>query len=273
MKCAFDDTSHRLGIRDPTVATPDLLKTTLYLGLRIYHRDNLGMGMHQFCLGQNYAATCNILKSCVDQHQVVAGGGGDPTLVYKARLVDPSGVSLLESFPMERSAYMQLCVGLDNLLVQDHPSAHSLYAPNLGLVFPSANNREDTVSIPLTLPMVCKNSLPILCTATDTVYELVSIDLICNQPLCLQKLHICAGAVVRPDAMQLHPDLENLTCNPYLQIRNTRLEAYVYVFADRILVFSQGPPIGGATFVAPCYNHWKSCSYPWTPPKHWTGRR
>ena len=42
---ALDDTARRLIIRAPIVATPGLLKLTLYLGFSIYHHNNLGTGL------------------------------------------------------------------------------------------------------------------------------------------------------------------------------------------------------------------------------------
>ena len=39
-------------------------------------------------------------------------------------------------------------------------------APNLGLIFPSGADEESMVAIPLTLPLVWKNSPPSFCTAT-----------------------------------------------------------------------------------------------------------
>ena len=44
--------------------------------------------------------------------------------------------------------------------------------PKLGLLTPKYRIREDQVAIPLPLPMVWKNSLPILCMATETVADL-----------------------------------------------------------------------------------------------------
>ena len=48
-------------------------------------------------------------------------------------------------------------------------------APKLGLVFPLDGQREELVSIFLTLPMVWKNYPPIFCTPTETVVGLKKI--------------------------------------------------------------------------------------------------
>ena len=53
---------------------------TLSLKYFIDQRDNLGTGLQQFCLGQYTSATKNILKSRVDQYQVITGRGKYLTL-------------------------------------------------------------------------------------------------------------------------------------------------------------------------------------------------
>ena len=47
-------------------------------------------------------------------------------------------------------------------------------APKLGLIFPSGEEEEPMVAIPLTLPMGWKNSPPLFCTATETVADLAN---------------------------------------------------------------------------------------------------
>ena len=42
----FDDTTIRMRVRAPIVATPVLLKITLYLRFRLDQRDNLVTGLH-----------------------------------------------------------------------------------------------------------------------------------------------------------------------------------------------------------------------------------
>ena len=97
----------------------------LYLGFRIDHWDDLGMGLHQLYRGQNYDAARNILKFRVGQHQVIMGGGRSPTLAEADILTAPDGVYLPESMPMAQIMHAQLRAMLDTLLVRDHPAAHS----------------------------------------------------------------------------------------------------------------------------------------------------
>ena len=61
-------------------------------------------------------------------------------------------------------------------------------APKLGLIFPSGSDEEPMVAIPLTLSMVCKNSPPLFCTATETVADLANESLRSHQPSRPHKL-------------------------------------------------------------------------------------
>ena len=67
---------------------------TLSLGFRLYHWYDLGTDLHQFCLGHNSYVTHNILKVLVDQHQVILGEDGAPTLADTTRRIYPNGISL-----------------------------------------------------------------------------------------------------------------------------------------------------------------------------------
>ena len=58
---ALDDTAHRLSIRASILATPGLIKLSLDLGFFLYHRDNLGTGLHQFGLKQHTPASWKVL--------------------------------------------------------------------------------------------------------------------------------------------------------------------------------------------------------------------
>ena len=62
------------------------------LGFRLKHRDDLGRGLHQFCLGKHTSTAIKLIKACTYQHQVIAGGGGTPTLEKAAYLTAPDGV-------------------------------------------------------------------------------------------------------------------------------------------------------------------------------------
>ena len=71
------------------------LMMTLSLGFHIDHNDNLGTGVHQFCLGQHTSALRKIPKAPVNQHQDIAGSGGAPPLAGAPYLTTLDGVSLL----------------------------------------------------------------------------------------------------------------------------------------------------------------------------------
>ena len=89
MQRDLDDTSHRLSVHAPTVATSGLLKLNLSLGFLLDHWDDLGMGVHQFGMGQHTSVTKAVLKACTDQHQVTAGGGAAPSLEEASTMIAP----------------------------------------------------------------------------------------------------------------------------------------------------------------------------------------
>ena len=93
----FNDTAQRMSVHAPIVDTPGSLKISLSIGFRLEHRDNLVMGIPQYCLGKHDSSARKVLKACVGQHQVIAGGGSTPTLVDSAYLTAPYGVSFPET--------------------------------------------------------------------------------------------------------------------------------------------------------------------------------
>ena len=99
---------------------------TLFSSLNLDHRDNLGTKLHQFCLGNSSETTQKIMKARVDQHQLIVGGGGGPTLVDVVDLTPPNGVSLLETLFMLWITHMRLRVVLDNFLRRGYPYAHGM---------------------------------------------------------------------------------------------------------------------------------------------------
>ena len=74
-------TDCHLEVRSPTGATPGLINMTLYLGFRLEHRDDLGMGIHQFILRKNKDDFQKTLKSQDDHNQFVSGVDGVPYLL------------------------------------------------------------------------------------------------------------------------------------------------------------------------------------------------
>ena len=83
---AFDDISQRMVICAPIIATPSLFNISLALVFFLNHRDELRTGIHQLCLGNQTSAAWKVLKARIDQHQVIAGGGGAPMMDDAASL-------------------------------------------------------------------------------------------------------------------------------------------------------------------------------------------
>ena len=113
---AFDNATQRLSIRAPIVAIPVLLNMTLTLGFSFNHRENLCMGFHQFCLGYHTSSTRKVLQARFDQHLVIAGSGGAPTLAGASYLKSLNGVSFPKMVSMARSAHAHLWMVLDTLI-------------------------------------------------------------------------------------------------------------------------------------------------------------
>ena len=84
------------------------------------------------------------------------------------------------------------------------------YAPKLGLVFPMTHYGEQFVAIPLTLPVVWKNSPPLFCTVTETISNMDNASL--RQRTCAhpQKLNSRAEAITKAPAPAQRPDLASL---------------------------------------------------------------
>ena len=111
-------TTCRLSIRVHIVLTPVLLNINLDLGFNLYHRDDLGTGLHHFELGQPNLAAQKVLKACVDQHQVITGAGAAPSLGDAAMLTDLDGVSLSSTLAMPWGGHLRLRVIMVTLLGQ-----------------------------------------------------------------------------------------------------------------------------------------------------------
>ena len=122
---AFDDTTRKLIFHVPIIATPGLLNMDLAIGSLLYHMDNLGMGLHQFGL---------IQKARVDQHQVIAGAVGAPTLANAAFLMVPYGFSLTKMVAIAQIIHIRLLVVLYTLIGRDHPSYQGMETVVLALI-------------------------------------------------------------------------------------------------------------------------------------------
>ena len=131
---ALDNTDFRLSVRMPTVAAPGLFKLTLSLGFYLDHWYNLEMGLHQFWLVHPTSTAQKVLKACVDQHQVIAGGGATPSLENATTLAASDGLSLLATLAMARGYHTRLRVVLCTLLGRYHPFAHAMQAVNEELI-------------------------------------------------------------------------------------------------------------------------------------------
>ena len=114
-------------------------------------------------------------------------------------------------------------------------------APKLGLIFPSGEEEEPMVAIPLTLPMGWKNSPTLFYTATKTVADLANEALHSHQPSKQHQLDDRAEAIEPPPAPPLTQEHAQLTRNPYLRQPKAKLLAYVDVFVDDFLGLAQGP--------------------------------
>ena len=86
-----------------------------------------------------------------------------------------------------------------------------------------------------------KNSLPIFCTATETVADLANEDLRVHAPTLPHKLDECAEVVRVEPSPILDKQLGDMPRDPYLGRKNSQLIQYVVVFVDDLLGLAQGP--------------------------------
>ena len=114
-------------------------------------------------------------------------------------------------------------------------------APNLGLIFPNGSDEESIVTIPLTLPMGWNPPPPLLCTATETVVNIVHESLRSHQPSRPHNIDDREEAVAPPPEPTLAAEHTQLTRNPYLRRPKAKLLVYVDVFVDNFLGLAQGP--------------------------------
>ena len=115
--------------------TSSLLKMTFTIEFFLDYRDNLGMGIHQFFLGQHTSAARKVLEVRFNQHQVIEDGGGAPTLSYATYLTEPYEVSFPETVTMERISHARLQVILDTILGRNHPDVQGMYAVVFALIY------------------------------------------------------------------------------------------------------------------------------------------
>ena len=128
---ALYDTTRRLSVQVPIIATPGMLKITLALGCRLDHCDNLGSGLHKFGLVQRTSASRKVLKVRSDQHQVIMGSRAAPSLADAATLAAPDGVSLPSTLAMAQGGHTRLSVVLDTLFRTNHPTVMAMKEVNV----------------------------------------------------------------------------------------------------------------------------------------------
>ena len=114
-------------------------------------------------------------------------------------------------------------------------------APKLGLIFPSGEEEEPMLAIPLALPMGWKNSPPLFCMTTETVAYLDNKYLRSHQPSKPHKLDNREEAIALPPAPPIAQEHAQLTRDPYLRRPKANLLAYVDVFIDDFLGLAQRP--------------------------------
>ena len=117
-----------MSVSAPIIATAGRLNMTIALEFCLDHRDNLGMGPHQFCMGQHTSTARKVLKARTNQHQVIAGGGSTLTMSDKAYVTAPDGVSLTGMVTMAHSTHMRLRIVLDTLMGRYHPGSQVIDA-------------------------------------------------------------------------------------------------------------------------------------------------
>ena len=108
-------------------------------------------------------------------------------------------------------------------------------APKPGHIFPSGADEEPMVDIPLTLPMVWKNSPPLFCMATENVADLENEALRSHQTSKIHKLDQREEAVASLTAPPLAKEHTQPIRDLYLRKNNAKLLAYLDVFVDNFM--------------------------------------
>ena len=90
--------------------------------------------MQQFSLDQNTSATWRVLEAHANQHHVIVGYSGAPSLDNAETLMATDGVSLIDTLTMSWGAYTRLRLVLVTLFGLDHPTAFSMRAVNVEIM-------------------------------------------------------------------------------------------------------------------------------------------
>ena len=132
---SLEDTAWRLSVRAPIITTSGLLKLALALGFLLEHRDDLGLGLHQFVLGQNTSATQKVLKARSDQYQIIAGGAAAPSIAGTATLTAPDSVSLPATLAIALGGgHTQMRVVLVTLFWKDYSTTLAMKEANVEIM-------------------------------------------------------------------------------------------------------------------------------------------
>ena len=98
---------------------------------------------------------------------------------------------------------------------------------------------EDPVNIPLTLPMVRKNSSHLFYTQMQNVTDLANSALSFHIPIQTHKYDNRVESDDKPKSPAIQPLLAALTCDPHLEHYNVRPLDYVDIFIDYFIFISQ----------------------------------
>jgi hypothetical protein len=96
--------------------------------------------------------------------------------------------------------------------------------PKLGVTFPTAPGEDPLVAFPLVLPMGWKNSPLVFFTTTETIADLVNLQLYRLAPPLPHHLNDLAEAIALPDPTPpLHGPLNQVPQDPSLPVLSTLL--------------------------------------------------
>ena len=128
-------TTRSLSAWEPITVTTGLLKLTLALVFHIENHNDLGLGLHQFVLGQNTSATQKVLKARSDQYQIIAGGAAAPSIAGTATLTAPDSVSLPATLAIALGGgHTQMRVVLVTLFWKDYSTTLAMKEANVEIM-------------------------------------------------------------------------------------------------------------------------------------------
>ena len=120
--------------------------------------------------------------------------------------------------------------------------------PKLAVSFPSTDQQDPLIALPLVLPMGWKNSGPAFCAATETIADMANAVIQKNVPQKSHPLDTLAQAMdhnAKPQQVtssQFHPTTNIPPRNPVLLRPSPKRTAYVDIFVDDFIALVQGCP-------------------------------